>query len=116
MAGFGIGAVAAITGVAGGELLIPTLVLLFGEGIKAAGSLSLLVSLLTMLAAFALYSRDGSLAVLGINLRFTLITAAGSIVGAVLGGLLVGVFQDVVLIPVPAVILLVSAVSLARHD
>ncbi|WP_406513925.1 hypothetical protein OG851_39800 [Streptomyces sp. NBC_00161] len=43
MAGFGIGAVAAIMGVAGGELLIPMIVLLFGEDIKTAGSLSLLV-------------------------------------------------------------------------
>ncbi|MEV4994061.1 hypothetical protein [Streptomyces niveus] len=33
-----------------------------------------------------------------------------------LGGLLLGVFSDVVLIPALAVILLVSAVKLARHD
>ncbi|MFD3328550.1 sulfite exporter TauE/SafE family protein [Streptomyces sp. NPDC058701] len=53
VAGFGIGVVAAIMGVAGGELLIPTIVLLFGMDIKTAGSLSLLVSLPTMLVAFA---------------------------------------------------------------
>lgn len=116
VAGFGIGVVAAIMGVAGGELLIPTIVLLFGEEFKIAGSLSLLVSLPTMLVAFARYSRDGSFAVLGANLRFTMIMAAGSIAGAVLGGLLLGVFPDLVLIPVLAVILLVSAVKLARHD
>ncbi|MET9669593.1 sulfite exporter TauE/SafE family protein [Streptomyces sp. NPDC006475] len=116
VAGFGIGMVAAIMGVAGGELLIPTIVLLFGEDIKTAGSLSLLVSLPTMLVAFARYSRDGSFAVLGANLRFTMIMAAGSTVGAVLGGLLLGVFPDLVLIPALAVILLVSALKLARHD
>ncbi|MFB6619483.1 sulfite exporter TauE/SafE family protein [Streptomyces sp. NPDC085524] len=115
VAGFGIGVVAAIMGVAGGELLIPTIVLLFGEDIKTAGSLSLLVSLPTMLVAFARYSRDGSFAVLGANLRFTATMAAGSVAGAVLGGLLLGVFPDVILIPVLAVILLVSAVKLARH-
>lgn len=115
-AGFGIGVVAAIMGVAGGELLIPTIVLLFGEDIKTAGSLSLLVSLPTMLVAFARYSRDGSFAVLGANLRFTVVMASGSIVGALLGGLLLGVFPDLVLIPVLAVILLVSAVKLAQHD
>lgn len=115
-AGFGIGVVAAIMGVAGGELLIPTIALLFGEDIKTAGSLSLLVSLPTMLVAFARYSRDGSFAVLGANLRFTTIMAAGSIAGAVLGGLLLGVFPDVALIPVLAAILLVSAYKLARHD
>ncbi|MFF3604368.1 sulfite exporter TauE/SafE family protein [Streptomyces sp. NPDC002463] len=115
-AGFGIGVVAAIMGVAGGELLIPTIVLLFGEAIKTAGSLSLLVSLPTMLVAFARYSRDGSFAVLGANIRFTALMAAGSIAGAVLGGLLLGVFPDAVLIPALAVILLVSAAKLARHD
>ncbi|MFC9816353.1 sulfite exporter TauE/SafE family protein [Streptomyces virginiae] len=114
-AGFGIGVVAAIMGVAGGELLIPTIVLLFGEDIKTAGSLSLLVSLPTMLVAFARYSRDGSFAVLGANLRFTGVMAAGSIAGAVLGGLLLGVFPDAVLIPALAVILLASAFKLARH-
>ncbi|GAA1269452.1 MULTISPECIES: TSUP family transporter [Streptomyces] len=116
-AGFGIGVVAAIMGVAaGGELLIPTIVLLFAVDIKTAGSLSLLVSLPTMLVAFARYSRDGSFAVLGANLRFTMIMAAGSIAGAVLGGLLLGVLSELVLIPALAVILLVSAVKLARHD
>ncbi|WSE17163.1 sulfite exporter TauE/SafE family protein [Streptomyces sp. NBC_01397] len=115
-AGFGIGVVAAIMGVAGGELLIPTIVLLFGEDIKTAGSLSLLVSLPTMLVAFARYSRDGSFAVLGANLRFTAVMAAGSVAGAAMGGLLLGVFPDLVLIPALAVILLVSAVKLARHD
>lgn len=116
VAGFGIGVVAAIMGVAGGELLIPTIVLLFGEDIKTAGSLSLLVSLPTMLVAFARYSRDGSFDVLGANRRFTIVMAAGSITGAVLGGLLLGVFPDVVLIPALAVILLISAVKLARHN
>lgn len=103
-------------GVAGGELLIPTIVLLFAVDIKTAGSLSLLVSLPTMLVAFARYSRDGSFAVLGANRRFTLVMAAGSIIGPMLGGLLVGVFSDLVLVPVLAVILLVSSAKLARHD
>ncbi|MDJ0347418.1 sulfite exporter TauE/SafE family protein [Streptomyces sp. H10-C2] len=115
VAGFGIGVVAAIMGVAGGELLIPTIVLLFAVDIKTAGSLSLLVSLPTMLVASARYSRDGSFAVLGANLRFTLVMAAGSVAGAVLVGLLLGVFSDMILIPAMAVILLISAVKLARH-
>ncbi|MFD0509463.1 sulfite exporter TauE/SafE family protein [Streptomyces aureus] len=116
VAGFGIGVVAAVMGVAGGELLIPTIVLLFGKNIKTAGSLSLLVSLPTMLVAFARYSRDGSFAVLGSNRRFALVLAAGSVAGAVLGGLLLGVFPDAVLILALAAILLVSAVKLARHN
>ncbi|AQZ63180.1 unnamed protein product [[Actinomadura] parvosata subsp. kistnae] len=114
-AGFGIGVVAATMGVAGGELLIPAIVLLYGVDVKAAGSLSLVVSLPTMLVAFARYSRDGSFAVLGANVRFTLIMVAGSIAGALLGGLLLGVIPDLVLVPVLAAILLISAVKMARH-
>lgn len=41
LARVGIGIVAALMGVAGGELLIPTIVLMFGVDIKVAGSLSL---------------------------------------------------------------------------
>ncbi|WP_326631770.1 sulfite exporter TauE/SafE family protein [Nonomuraea fuscirosea] len=114
-AGFGIGVVAAIMGVAGGELLIPTIVLLYAVDIKTAGSLSLLVSLPTMLVAFARYSRDGSFAVLRSNLRFVAVMTAGSITGALLGGLLLGVIPDLVLIPVLAAILLISAAKMARH-
>ena len=69
VAGFLIGVVAAVMGVAGGELLIPTIVLLFAVDIKIAGSLSLAVSLPTMLVAFTRYSKDSSFAVLGRNRR-----------------------------------------------
>ncbi|MER7134612.1 TSUP family transporter [Streptosporangium saharense] len=102
-------------GVAGGELLIPVIVLLYAVDIKTAGSLSLLVSLPTMLVAFARYSRDGSFAVLGANRRLVAVVAVGSITGTLLGGLLLGVVPDLVLIPVLAAVLLISAVKLARH-
>jgi uncharacterized protein len=42
IAGFAIGIVAAVMGVAGGELLVPTLMLPYGADIKLAGSLSFL--------------------------------------------------------------------------
>jgi uncharacterized membrane protein YfcA len=114
-AGFGIGVVASILGVAGGELLIPILVLLFGVDIKLAGSLSLAVSLPTMLMGFARYSRDRSFAVLGRNRRFMLVMAAGSVAGAFLGGQLLGLVPGAVLLPGLAAILLVSAVKVWRH-
>jgi uncharacterized membrane protein YfcA len=43
--GFGIGVVALHMGVAGGELLIPTIVLLFGADIKLAGRLGTVIRL-----------------------------------------------------------------------
>ncbi len=114
-AGFGIGIVAALLGVAGGELLIPTLVLLFGADIKLAGSLSLAVSLPTMVVGFARYSRDRSFAVLSQNLRFVLVMAAGSIAGSFVGGKLLGVVPTPVLLPLLAAILVISAVKVWRH-
>ncbi len=114
-AGFGIGVVAAIMGVAGGELLIPTIVLLYGIDVRLAGSLSLAVSLPTMVVAFARYSRDRSFDVLRGNGRFVLVMTAGSVVGTVVGALLLGVVPDLVLVPALALILLVSAVKVWRH-
>jgi uncharacterized membrane protein YfcA len=115
IAGFGIGVVASLLGLAGGELLIPTLVLLFGADIKLAGSLSLAVSLPTMLVGFTRYSRDQSFSVLGRNRAFLLVMAAGSIVGTVIGRLLLGVVPGGVLLPVLAAILLISAVKIWHH-
>jgi uncharacterized protein len=115
VAGFVIGVVAALLGVAGGELLIPTLVLLFGADIKVAGSLSLAVSLPTMLVGFARYSRDQSFVVLGENGRFVLVMAAGSIVGSFIGAQLLGLVPSAVLLPLLAAVLFVSAIKVWRH-
>lgn len=114
-AGFAIGVIASLLGVAGGELLIPTLVLLFGADVKLAGSLSLAVSLPTMLVGFARYSQDRSFAVLRTHRRFALLMAAGSLVGAFLGGRLLGLVPGAVLLPSLAVLLLLSAVKMWRH-
>jgi uncharacterized protein len=114
-AGFVIGVVAAILGVAGGELLIPTLVLLFGADIKLAGSLSLAVSLPTMLVGFARYSRNQSFMALGRNRSFVLVMAVGSIVGTYIGGHLLGLVPNGILLPALAAILLISAVKVWRH-
>lgn len=114
-AGFAIGVVASLLGVAGGELLIPTLVLLFGLDIKLAGSLSLAVSLPTMLVGFTRYSRDQSFTVLDRNRDFLLVMAAGSIFGTFVGGSLLGLVPSAVLLPGLAVILLISAVKVWQH-
>ena len=116
VAGFGIGVVAALMGVAGGELLIPTIVLLYGLDIKTAGSLTLAVSLPTMLVAFARYSRDASFSVLTANRSFVLVMALGSVVGTVAGGLLLGVVSSNILIPLLMALLLASAVKVFRHE
>lgn len=114
-AGLVIGIVASLLGVAGGELLIPTLVLLFGIDIKLAGSLSLAVSLPTMLVGFARYSRDRSFAVLAQHKTFLAWIAIGSILGTFLGASLLGHTSPAILIPLLALILLVCAFKVWRH-
>lgn len=115
-AGFIIGVVASLLGVAGGELLIPTLVLLFGVDIKLAGSLSLAVSLPTMIVGFTRYSRDRSFAILGESRAFVLVMALGSIVGTFLGGQLLGMAPSTILLPLLAAILIASAIKVWRHE
>ncbi|WP_322515514.1 sulfite exporter TauE/SafE family protein [Rhodopseudomonas palustris] len=115
IAGFVIGVIASLLGVAGGEFLIPTLVLLFGADIKLAGSLSLAVSLPTMLVGFTRYSMDDSFSVIGRNKVFLLVMAAGSIVGTLIGGLLLGLVPNAILLPLLAAVLLISAVKVWRH-
>lgn len=115
VAGLGIGVVAAVLGVAGGELLIPAITLLYAVDVRLAGSLSLLVSLPTMLVAFARYSRDDSFTVLRTNARFLAAMAAGSVAGTILGGLLLGVVPDAVLVPMLAALIVWSSWKVARH-
>lgn len=115
VAGFLIGVVASLLGVAGGELLIPTIVLLYGIDVKLAGSLSLLVSLPTMVSAIARYSRDGSFAVVKEQAGFAALMAVGSICGAFAGGQLLKVFSGAILLPLLSGILVISAWKMWRH-
>jgi uncharacterized membrane protein YfcA len=69
-----------------------------------------------MLVGFARYSRDRSFAVLGQNRGFVLTMAAGSLVGAFLGGRLLGLVPNAVLLPLLTLILIVSAVKVWRHS
>jgi uncharacterized membrane protein YfcA len=115
VAGLVIGAVASLLGVAGGELLIPTLVLLFGLDLKLAGSVSLAVSLPTMVVGFARYSQDRAFTVLGRHRSLVIAMAIGSLLGVALGGLLVNVVPTAVLLPMLATILAISAIKVWRH-
>lgn len=116
IAGVVIGLIAAVMGVAGGELLIPTIVLLFGVDIKLAGSLSLAVSLPTMLVGFARYSQDQSFRIIRHEWKFVLLMALGSIIGVYLGGQLLGIVPIELLLPLLAIILVISAFKVWRYS
>ena len=115
-AGLLIGVVAAILGVAGGELLIPTIVLLYGIDIKLAGSLSLVVSLPTMQVGFMRYRSAEAFLVLRSESGLFKAMTAGSILGAVAGGLMLGLLSSSLLTLCLGVLLLFSAWKTFKHD
>lgn len=110
IAGFLIGIVASPPGVASGELLIPTLILLFGADVKLAGSLSLAVSLPTMIVGLSRRGRDRSFSVLRREQRFVVLMAMGSIAGAFVGGRLLAIVPDWIVFSALAGILVVSSI------
>ena len=73
------------------------------------------VSLPTMLVGFTRYSRDQSFSVLRKNWGFLLVMAAGSIVGTFIGGHLLGLVPNAILLPLLAALLVISAVKVWRH-
>lgn len=115
IAGLAIGMVAALLGVAGGELLIPTIVLLYGLDIKLAGSLSLMVSLPTMIVGFARYTRADAFQVLREERQLMVWMVGGSILGAAIGGLLLGLVPTDWLMGLLGIVLMVSAIKTFQH-
>ena len=108
--GLGIGLVSSLLGVAGGELIIPTLLFAFGADVKTAGTASLLISLPTVAVGVVRHAR---LKAFDERLDLTQTVApmgVGSVIGAVAGGLLVGLVPAAALKLVLGVILIVSAV------
>ncbi len=112
--GLGIGLVSSLLGVAGGELIIPTLIFAFGAGIKAAGTASLLVSLPTVVVGVLRHRGLGAFEE-GQDITKTVAPmGVGSVVGAVVGGFLVGIVPAAALKLLLGIILIVSAVRIFR--
>jgi uncharacterized membrane protein YfcA len=106
--GLGIGLVSSLLGVAGGEVIIPTLVFAYGVDIKTAGTASLLISLPTVAVGIARYARRHAYTT-GALTETVVPMGVGSVIGAVIGGLLVGSVPAPVLKVSLGVILIVSA-------
>jgi len=112
--GLGIGLVSSLLGVAGGELIIPSLVFGFGADIVLAGTCAVLVSLPTVMVGIGRYAARG--AYLGRDLAVLVAPmGAGSVAGALLGGLLVPYLPTSALKLVLGAILIVSAIRIFRH-
>jgi len=107
--GLGIGLVSSLLGVAGGELIIPTLVFVFGADIRAAGTASLLISLPTVAVGVLRHRRLGAFAERRDLTGTVAPMGAGSVIGAVAGGLMVGMVPAAALKLVLGAVLIFSA-------
>ena len=68
-----------------------------------------------MITGFSRYSRDQSFSVIRQQSKFIIIMAMGSLVGAFLGGQLLGLLPTHYLLPVLAGILVISSFKVWRH-
>lgn len=116
LCGVGIGFVSSLLGVAGGELIIPVFVLLFGVEVKTAGSLSMLVGLPTIAFGLSRHFRPEAILRRPEVWRSTILPlGAGSVLGAVLGGSALGLVPGRALKIGLGIILIWSAWSVFRH-
>src|SRR5262249_12960209 len=84
--GLCIGTASTFLGVAGGELLIPTLIFVFGADVRTAGSAVLFVSIPTVCVGLFRYGRIGLLPSRSTLLRIGIPMGLESFVGAARGG------------------------------
>ncbi|HSG06293.1 MAG TPA: sulfite exporter TauE/SafE family protein [Nitrospiria bacterium] len=110
--GSGIGIVSALLGVAGGELIIPTLILVFGVDIKLAGTASLLISIPTIPVGMVRYGRQGYYRDRTTLRQVVLPMGAGSIFGALTGGIMVHYVSGTWLKRILGTILFASALKI----
>jgi uncharacterized membrane protein YfcA len=110
-----IGLIATLLGVAGGELLIPTLVFIHGLEVKAAGSASLAISIVIVSAALLRYGRLDRLPPRDHAVGIALPMGAGSVAGAALGAVLAaGAPPGALKMALGLVLLAAAAVSVRR--
>jgi len=113
--GLAIGAISGLLGVAGGEVIIPALILGFGAPIKAAGSLSQMVSIPTVLTGFARHFRAGALNDRKIVMPLILPMGLGATAGGIGGGLLASVAPSSLLKAMLGIILIASSIKVRRR-
>jgi uncharacterized protein len=109
--GLCIGTVSTFLGVAGGELLIPTLIFVFGADIRTAGTATLLVSIPTVCMGLFRYRRLGMLPGRSTLLRIGTPMGIESLVGAAAGGAFAGTTSAEVLKLLLGLILIAAALK-----
>ncbi len=84
-----IGIISSLLGVAGGEVIIPILILIFGVNVKLAGTMSLIISLPTMIVGITRHTRNKMYTVKSEITSLVVPMGVSSIIGASIGAFLV---------------------------
>jgi uncharacterized membrane protein YfcA len=109
--GLMVGIISSLLGVAGGELIIPALILVFGAGVKEAGTASLFISSVTILVGLLRYRRQGRYRghdVTGMVIPMGL----GSVIGSIAGAAIIGLISAALLKAMLGCILVISALKI----
>jgi uncharacterized membrane protein YfcA len=114
--GLAIGLVSSMLGVAGGELIIPTLIFAFGVDVRAAGTASLFISLPTIVAGLVRYRLRGAFRDRAPLRQTVMPMGVGSVIGALIGGAIVGLVSPAALKFALGIVLIVSALRIFRGD
>jgi uncharacterized protein len=110
LSGLAAGAFGGLLGLGGGILIVPILTIGFGVPITAAAGVSLVSVIATSAggAAFNVRNRRA-------DVRIGMLLAAGTVVGALTGGVLAGILPDRVLAALFAALLAYTAVTMGRR-
>lgn len=84
-----IGIISSLLGVAGGEVIIPILILVFGIDVKLAGTMSLLISIPTMIVGITRHIRNKMYTIKSEITSLVVPMGIASIIGASIGAFLV---------------------------
>ena len=116
VAGLLVGGVSSMLGVAGGELIIPIMMFVFGADIRTAGSASILISIPIVVTGVARHILTGHFRSRSMLTFLVLPMSAGSLLGAIVGGFAAAYAPTDTLRIVLAAILALSALKLARSS
>lgn len=113
--GLMIGVIAALLGVAGGEFLIPTFIIIYGASTADAGTASLVISIVAVIAGIIRYRRLRMLPDRPTMRSIGWPMGVGSNLGAALGGVLAPYASEPVLKSILGLILIAAALKTV-HD
>jgi len=115
LCGLLIGVISSLLGVAGGEVIIPVLILIFGIDVKLAGTLSLIISLPTMIVGITRHNSNKMYSDKSELSSLVLPMGIGSIIGAAVGAFLVVYAPSELLKIILGALLIFTSIKLLRE-